>query len=128
MKLSKSYSFNYQAITNFSVVYGSSEFIEENLVPERPNISAAYPNPFIDNMKIEFALPDSYRSDQVDIAVYDLQGKRIREIWNGKYQPGFYTVVWNGTNSLGKPVSSGVYLLRMNVSGQEAIYRRVLKQ
>ena len=128
MKLLQSYSFNYQAITNFKIVYGSSEFINENLIPDKPSISAAYPNPFIDIMKIEFALPDSYRSDLVDVSVYDLQGRRIKEIWRDQYQPGLFTVIWDGTNSLGKPVSKGVYLLRMNVSGQESTYRRIIKQ
>ncbi|MDH3711379.1 MAG: T9SS type A sorting domain-containing protein, partial [Cyclobacteriaceae bacterium] len=127
MKILQRYVFKYQAINNFKIVYGSSHFVNENLLPESASIAAAYPNPFTEQLKVAFALPENQNASQVDLAIYDLQGRKVKSLWQDRYQPGFYETIWDGTNTTGKAVSSGVYLLRMNVSGQESIYRRVVK-
>ena len=45
------------------------------------------------------------------IKVYDIMGREINVIRNGLMTPGKYNLTWNGTNSIGNPVSSGTYFI-----------------
>jgi flagellar hook assembly protein FlgD len=69
-----------------------------------------YPNPFNPQTKIDFALP---ASSNVRLEVYDLLGRRISTLVDGPYQPGRYSVIWNGKDAAGSPVASGVYFYRL---------------
>jgi hypothetical protein len=53
-----------------------------------------------------------------EVALFDLQGRRVRTLARGIYASGFETVAWDGQDDAGRPVSSGVYFLRA-VSGGE---------
>jgi hypothetical protein len=84
--------------------------------PGAPRLAAAsvlhpvYPNPF--NPRTNISL-DLSRSGSVDLAVYTLSGRRVRELFRG-YQPaGHLQMTWNGVDDLGRGVASGVYLLRL---------------
>ncbi|PJA55007.1 MAG: hypothetical protein CO167_00640, partial [Candidatus Marinimicrobia bacterium CG_4_9_14_3_um_filter_48_9] len=57
------------------------------------------------------------------IAVYNLLGQKVLDLVNNAYQPGQYNVNWNGTDALGKAVSSGVYFYRMNADGFTAQHK-----
>jgi len=65
------------------------------------------PNPFNPQTDIRFQMPIQA---QVTIKIYNMLGKEIRTLIDGKREPGFYTVSWNGDNNIGKKVASGVYL------------------
>jgi flagellar hook assembly protein FlgD len=43
------------------------------------------------------------------VTIYDVNGRQIKQIVNENFKPGFYSRVWDGKNSNGIPVSSGVY-------------------
>lgn len=52
-------------------------------------------------------------SSEVRLAVYDLQGRHVRDILVGVVEPGETTVNWNGLDHAGRSVSSGVYFARL---------------
>ncbi len=79
---------------------------EVKTVPVVFNLVQNYPNPFNPVTTVEFSLPND---DQVNLAIYDLLGKRIRTLIDGKYQAGDHRVVWDATDESGKSVSSGTY-------------------
>ncbi|MCB2229820.1 T9SS type A sorting domain-containing protein [bacterium] len=69
-----------------------------------------YPNPCNPVTTIEYSLPN--RSD-VNIEIFDVLGRRVRLLVNDRKSAGAYRVTWDGTDQCGKPVSTGVYLYRI---------------
>jgi hypothetical protein len=78
------------------------------------SLTGNYPNPFNPNTKIRFTIGEP---QHVYIAVYDINGKLVKEIADEKYQTGQHQVSWNGVNSRGGQVSSGIYFISMNARG-----------
>ncbi|MBS1124549.1 MAG: putative Gingipain, partial [Deltaproteobacteria bacterium] len=71
-----------------------------------PNV----PNPFNPTTRIPFTLS---ASGPVDLAVYTVDGRRLRTLVAGEREPGLYDAIWNGTDERGDRVSSGVYYVRL---------------
>ena len=69
-----------------------------------------YPNPFNPVTTINYQVA---RSTQVRIAVYDLLGKEVATLVDGRMAAGAHVITWNGRNNAGQSVSSGVYFCRM---------------
>jgi len=68
------------------------------------------PNPFRDDLQIEFTLPDAC---PVSLRVYDAAGRLIRTILDGRLKAGLHRYRWNGRDSLGREVSQGVYFIHL---------------
>jgi len=69
-----------------------------------------YPNPFNPETKIHFDLP---KSTHVKLEIYNLLGQRIKTLCDGPKTAGNYAIKWNGKDSFGYNVSSGVYFVGM---------------
>jgi len=80
--------------------------------PEQYELSQNYPNPFNPTTQIKFALP---KESQVKLTVYDVLGRQVIVLVDEQKPAGFFTGEWDGTNSVGNKVSSGVYFYRMEV-------------
>ncbi|MDA0711994.1 MAG: hypothetical protein O3B73_17485, partial [bacterium] len=63
---------------------------------------------------------------EVDVAVYNLVGQRLRTLVNEEKAPGRYQVVWNGEDDAGREVSSGVYFYRYRAGDFWASRRMLL--
>jgi len=86
-------------------------------------LSNNYPNPFNPQTRIEFAIP---KESTVDVAVYDVHGRLIRNLVASERRPaGRYAVEWDGTDNAGGKVSSGAYFCRM-VAGQFATTKKMM--
>lgn len=69
-----------------------------------------YPNPFNSNTTIEY---DLKQNSHVKLYIYDILGKRIATLANELQSPGRKSIIWNGTDQNGNPVSTGVYFYNM---------------
>lgn len=70
-----------------------------------------YPNPFNPETRIRFALPEA---TYVEITIYNTRGQIIRRLVSQNYPAGEHAIEWDGTDDQsGNPVSSGVYLYRL---------------
>ena len=72
------------------------------------------PNPFNPSTEIKFSLPA--RGD-VEITVYDIAGRKVRNLQSGEFPAGVNSVRWDGTSDNGNSVSSGTYLVRLSGKG-----------
>ena len=63
---------------------------------------------------------------RVRLAIYDLEGRRVTVLLDAARPAGPATVVWDGTDGAGRPVASGVYLVRMETGGAQMSRRLVL--
>ena len=54
--------------------------------------------------------------DRPRLAIFDLRGRRVRELLDGRPLPaGPHTVVWDGRDDGGREVASGIYISRLDV-------------
>ena len=97
---------------DFRLVIGTKEFVEANnagvnLYPDAFTLSQNYPNPFNPQTSIRISLE---QDAQVDLIIYNLLGEEITRLAANEYRPaGYYNFIWNGRNSMGTKVSTGVY-------------------
>jgi hypothetical protein len=87
---------------------------ESKGLPSEFRLGGNSPNPFNSSTTISYFVP--YRAE-VEITIYDLLGREIRVLQNGIKPSGHYTVGWDGRDSDGKPVSSGIYFYRLQADG-----------
>ena len=86
-------------------------------------LDAAYPNPFNAATTIGFTVP---LAGPVELAVYDLAGRRVTTLVSGIYTPGSYRVIWDGTGGSGRGIGSGIYIVQLTASGHSYQTRTVL--
>ena len=76
------------------------------LIPKEFSLGHNYPNPFNPSTTIPFTITEP---GLAVVTIYDISGREIRQILNESLRSGFYSTIWDGKNSNGVPVSSGVY-------------------
>jgi len=93
--------------------------VDDGLVPEDLALAQNFPNPFNASSTIVFRLPATRdgSSALVSLSIFDLLGRKIAQLVSEELSPGTHTRVWNGLDATGNPVSSGVYLYRLNAGG-----------
>ncbi len=82
-----------------------------------------YPNPFNPQTKITFKLVES---SQVELAVYNLQGQRVRSLTVQTMPAGEHTIVWDGKDENGSIMPSGVYIYKLRSNNYEESKRMEL--
>lgn len=83
-------------------------------LPEIYHLSQNYPNPFNLTTTIGYAIPGEVH---VQLMIYDIRGRLITTLVDRQQTTGWYNVQWDGVSHDGKPVSSGVYLVRLQAGG-----------
>jgi hypothetical protein len=68
------------------------------------------PNPFRGSTEIRFELP---RAGVVDLAVFDVGGRRVAGLLSGELGAGRHVATWNGRGAGGDAAASGVYFVRL---------------
>ncbi len=101
-----------------------------NIVPITNELFASYPNPFrISKMSksggatIKFALK---KDSDVKLDIYNLKGQKVKTLLSDKMKAGVHSVVWNGKNSMGKTVASGLYFYKLKTNNYEKIKKMIL--
>ncbi|HEX7345065.1 MAG TPA: carboxypeptidase regulatory-like domain-containing protein [bacterium] len=89
----------------------------DGLTISRPLINSFSPNPFNPQTAVNFTLPEA---GFVNLAVYDLQGRKVADLLNGSLDAGAHQAIWNADG-----LSSGVYLFRLKAGDAVSIKRAV---
>jgi|GEM_PF-5159921 len=85
------------------------------------------PNPFNSTTRIRFTIPeDKLFGADVTLVIYNMLGQRVRSLADGKYFPGTFEIFWNGDDRRSVPVSSGTYILHLEIDGVAKSRRMVL--
>lgn len=83
-----------------------------------------YPNPFNPSTIIQYELDSP---GQVSIVVYDILGQKVKSLIHQKFHTsGLHRIEWNGTDQHSRPVTSGVYFLRVENGERSLTHRCVL--
>ena len=86
-------------------------------------LEAPAPNPFNPITTIRYTLPHAATTQ---LSIYDAAGHRVAELSNGSQNAGPHEKIWNGRDTLGLPVSSGVYFVRLESAGEMRVRKIVL--
>jgi|GEM_PF-6127040 len=82
-----------------------------------------YPNPFNPATRISFNLPGA---TEVELTIMNIVGQRVVTLVEGRLEAGAHTVTWDGSDSRGHQVASGVYLYRLCTSEGTASKKMIL--
>lgn len=92
--------------------------------PEIPEINILnYPNPFKDETTISYYSKASQEPDC--IRIYNIKGEVVRTLEVEPSATGFSTV-WDGTDDLGRAVSSGIYFYSVKTDDHERTQKLIL--
>lgn len=95
--------------------------VSSNTLPYR--LYPGLPNPFSTRTDIRFSMPTN---NHIRLGVYDVLGRRVATLFHGYCPPGLQTVRWDGVDSSGRRVASGVYWCQLEVGARRERIRLVL--
>ncbi len=114
--------------------HGNGLFVSNvaNVVPEDEItagtelvINTPFPNPFQDEVTLQFSLPET---GFVLVRIYNSSGQLVRVVSSGLGFQGENEVFWDGTNSSGNPMPTGVYLARFTYNQTNQARRIILNR
>jgi len=82
-----------------------------------------FPNPFNPATTIHFVLPEMQK---VTVEIFDVQGRKVRLLWDGDLPAGEHRLLWNGRTDSGLPLSSGLYWCRVRTGDEQHLHKMVL--
>lgn len=94
---------------NFTV-WGPNDADDNGTKPNVFGLSQNFPNPFNPTTRIDYSLA---RKTEVNIAVFNILGQKVNTLVNGEMDAGEHTVTWNGDDTNGDAVASGIYFYKM---------------
>ncbi|MBN2601883.1 MAG: T9SS type A sorting domain-containing protein, partial [Candidatus Marinimicrobia bacterium] len=115
---------NGNEIKNFQVgaIPGSFAFLESNSVIVNNNKTLSdfnlfqnYPNPFNGSTNFTYQIPES---GPVTLSIYNSTGRHIINWDNSSKAAGNYSIVWDGFNKSGIPVSNGIYFALLKTTNE----------
>jgi hypothetical protein len=86
-------------------------------VPLEFSLGNNYPNPFNPTTVIPFSVP---QSSQVTLTLFDVLGREIETLVNGKLDAGHHSITLNAST-----LTTGVYIVRLQAGSREAVHKIV---
>ncbi len=100
---------------------GTGNFVEDPQVGVEPQYQpisetslSIYPNPFKTNTMINFSIKEI---GFIELKIYDIKGRLIKQVINQKMKGGEHNVTWNGRDENNQCCSSGIYLMNLKIDG-----------
>lgn len=90
---------------------------EVKVIPGAFALHQNFPNPFNPSTEIRFDLPEA---GNVNLAIYNLMGQKIRTLSSDNMTPGYHAIIWDGTNDIGSQVATGMYFYSIQSSEFQA--------
>jgi len=87
---------------------------DNTVLPVQTALCENYPNPFNPETTISYVLA---KEGIVSIEIYNIKGQKVKTLVDGLQAAGRHNVVWNGKDTRGGDMSSGVYFYRMTTNG-----------
>ena len=104
-----------QYVNSHWTYMGALSTVDDGILVKNFELKGNYPNPFNPTTKIRFT---NDRSSNVKVTVYSLKGEKVATIMNKQINAGTYDVSWNGMNTSGKLVPTGMYLYDVESDGR----------
>ena len=85
-------------------------------------LAAPNPNPMHRFTTLSFSL---MKGGLVDLAIFDLGGRRVRTLVREFREAGGHPATWNGRNDRGEPVPDGIYFARLRTPEDQVVTRKI---
>lgn len=119
----------YDGFSNFYGPY--SVYTDEDIIEEDNNITgpqltqllSAYPNPFNPDITIPYKLVEN---NSVEISIFNIKGQKVRSFIRNNQEAGDYSIYFDGKNSHGETLSSGIYFYKMKTDNYFSTKKMIL--
>ena len=107
--------------------YGPVSVDVREYIPLVSSLRSVYPNPIArQSTSIPFVVGQNDAEKYISINIYNITGRIVKTLVNGKMEPGFYSKKWDARNEQGHRLSSGVYYAVLKTSQTTAVKKMVL--
>ena len=113
----------YSEVSEFTIDIVSAINSPGGAIPSEYKLYQNHPNPFNASTRIAFQIP---HSSKVKIEVFDITGALVATLVDSEYFAGVHTLVWQGTDSKGESLASGVYLYKLTAGDVTSVRRLIL--
>jgi hypothetical protein len=120
-------------VLGFTNLTGSADFwllrlgletdINNNYLPDNRIFVNNFPNPFNPTTTIEFSIQND---SKIELSIYNNKGQKIKTLAQNEFTKGSHSIIWNGDDELGEPVSSGIYFYKLSVNGKTKAVKKCL--
>ncbi len=93
--------------------------------PEDFKLLQNFPNPFNNSTIITLTLP---KEEYITVRIFDIIGRDIRKLFDGKTYTGVQRFVWDGKNDFGYEVGSGTYVHQVRSSNFITTMKMILEK
>jgi hypothetical protein len=83
------------------------------------------PNPSTSGVKLRFALPEAAA---VKLQVFDVMGRLVAVLADGRYQDGWHQLTWTGRNTDGQRIAPGIYFARLSTGRQQITSKIIFRR
>jgi len=102
---------NGRSVANVELVLGTTSVKDAiAAVPIKFDLEPNFPNPFNPETSIKYHLP---ARTNVTLRIYNALGQEVRTLVNTLQDAGVYSASWDGKDNDGRPLTSGIYLFRL---------------
>ena len=109
----------------YSVIKLGEQGEPEEEIPaiSKPMLHGNYPNPFNPTTTISFSLP---KEEDIELTIYNIKGQKVKTLYSGIASEGKQSVVWDGRDTNGKEVGSGLYFYQLETKNKELTKKMLL--
>jgi hypothetical protein len=115
-----------KSISEFRILVGKPESISsilDNLLPKEFELGSNFPNPFNPSTTFFVSVP---QPSDIRIAIYNILGQEIKVLYEGSVDAGKHWYQWDGKNTQGSGVPSGVYLYNFTNHNGKSISKKMI--
>ena len=106
----------------FTVTQATGANGHARVIPTAFSLGQNYPDPFNPSTNIEYSIPER---TYVKMEVYNLLGRKVATLVDGQEKAGIHRVTWDGRNTSGERLASGIYFYRIR-AGDFIFTRKML--
>ncbi len=116
---------NAQAISGYMTFYTYDTGVDDDPTEAVPVFALAqnHPNPFNPETNIVFSIP---KDSDVQLDVFNIRGQKVCTLIDEKMNAGDHQVTWQGKDSEGKQLGSGVYLYKLSTPGMTDVKKMLM--
>jgi len=115
---------NPQYIQGSALLYEYNESsVDDDVISNNNKLLGNYPNPFNPTTTISY---DLNNNSKVKLGIFNIKGQKVLTLEDGEKIAGHHNIVWNGKDSEGSSVSSGVYFYKLDTEDYSSVKKMVL--
>lgn len=96
------------------------------VAPRTVELASALPNPAGSRTRIAYAIPTDRAGQRLDLSVFDLSGRQVRELASGTAASGRFSAAWDLRDRGGERVGAGVYFVRLTLGDQHVSQKLIV--